>query len=105
MAWRLARVRGSGSIASSATVRRWARSVSSRIMSSLKAEFGSATDVLIFRIAVVRGKKINLLSIFPSEDEVLLYPGMRFKVSRVAYVGSDGYTYVDLEEEAPMLVF
>ena len=62
--------------------------------------------MLIFRIQVTRGKVIKLLSLFQQEDEVLLYPGMKFKVTRAAYVNpDDGYTYVDMTEEAPMLVF
>ena len=35
----------------------------------------------------------------------MLYPGMKFTVTRAAYVGADSYTYVDMAEEAPMLVF
>jgi len=69
------------------------------------ARFGPPGDVLIFRITVTRGKVIRLLSLFPQEDEILLYPGMRFRVTRAAYVGADGYTYVDMTEETPMLVF
>ena len=48
---------------------------------------------------------IRLVSLFQQEDEVLLFPGMKFVVSRAAYVNADGYTYVDMVEEAPMLVF
>ena len=66
---------------------------------------GTPDDVLIFRIQVTRGKVIRLLSLFAQEDEVLLFPGMKFKVTRAAYVSADGYTYVDLAEDAPMLVF
>ena len=54
---------------------------------------------------MARGKVIRLLSLFAQEHEVMLYPGMKFKVTRAAYVGADGYTYVDMVEEAPMLVF
>ena len=85
---------------------KWRAFSSSSSSLGAAAGFGTPEDVLIFRIQVTRGKVIRLLSLFQQEDEVLLYPGMKFRVTRAAHAGDDGYTYVDMtEEEEPMLVF
>ena len=102
-------VPGRAAIAPQYTLNRtikWRAFTSSSTALGAAASFGSPEDVLIFRIQVTRGKVVRLLSLFQQEDEVLLFPGMKFQVSRAAYVNADdGYTYVDMVEEAPMLIF
>ena len=55
---------------------------------------------MIFKLTVLTGKVIAAYSYFPSEDEVLVSPQARFVVSSAPYVGGDGYTYVDMVEQA-----
>ena len=64
-------------------------------------------NAVIFKINVTTGKVIKALSFFEEEGEVLLWPGQKFQVTRPAYVGEGGYTFVDMSENAvlDMLVF
>lgn len=68
-------------------------------LDAAKEFIGGSDDGVIFRITVTTGKVVTLLSLFPEEGEVLLWPGQRFVVTRAAYV-EDGYTFVDLIERA-----
>jgi len=75
-----------------------------KAFSSASCNIGAATsffddpaDGVIFRLTVKTGKNIRAFSFFPSEDEVLLMPGKRYKVTRAAYE-DNGLTFIDMEE-------
>ena len=81
-------------------------SSSTRLAASQAVGLAPANAV-IFKINVTTGKVIKALSFFEEEGEVLLWPGQKFQVTRPAYVGEGGYTFVDMSENAvlDMLVF
>ena len=54
---------------------------------------------VIFKLTVQSGKVIEAYSYFAAEGEVLMSPQARFFVSSGLYVGTDGYTYLDIVEQ------
>ena len=84
---------------------KWAEFNSCTTSLEAAKEFVGENDGVIFRITVTTGKVVTLLSLFPQEGEVLMWPGQKFVVTRAAYI-EDGYTFLDMIETATdMLVF
>jgi len=62
-------------------------------------------DGIIFKICIYQGKVIKLYSFLSAEDEVLIRPNSKFLVMKALYKGSDGFYYVELEEQQKILMF
>jgi len=53
---------------------------------------------VVFKISLFSGKRLDEISFFPQEGEIVLSPDSRFIVTRSAY-SEDGFTFVDLLEQ------
>jgi len=62
-------------------------------------------DGILFKIKIHGGKDIAKYSFVPAEDEILLSPNMKFKVKKPLFPETDGYQYVELEQEYITFVF
>ena len=85
---------------------KWNAFTSSTTSETVAATFfeEDGSDGIIFRITVSNGKRINPLSIFEREDEVLLWPGQEYTVTRAAFI-EDGCAYIEMTEVDSRLVF
>ena len=77
----------------------WGAFSSTSTSVAVTQQFTDVATGVIFKLTVLSAKQIATLSYFPNEDELLLSPQARFVVSSSAYVGADGYTYVDMVEQ------
>ena len=73
--------------------------VSKSTSSNQARRFTDAHAGVIFKLTVQSGKVVDQFSWLADEQEVLLSPLCRLFVSRAAYDGGDGFTYVDMVEQ------
>ena len=76
----------------------WGAFSSTSTDAGVAREFTDQRDGVIFKLTLVSGKDIKAYSYFPQEDELLVSAQARFTVSSAPYIGTDGYTYVDMVE-------
>jgi len=60
---------------------------------------------IIIKIKIYSGKIIKDYSIIKGEDEILLKPNSKFVVTKGIYQHTDGYSYLELEEQQKFFIF